>query len=192
MIADHLPARLRQTLYEQLAPNERIVRLEQPDPVRFKRIIGWIGFVLGVPPMVYALSMIVDGAMAQQRWRDGSQITPALAVFYGLPCLGIALAFMGAPLWNDRAARGIAYVITDRRVLILRRRFLRTTDIQSIPAALLRVTAKPGRNDLELVEATAIDDEDREDMFRLIALRDARATEAALRQLIQSSSKSSL
>lgn len=192
LIATDIPQSLREAVDQQLARGEVLVRLEQPDPIRFKRIMGWIGFVLGVPLMVYALSMIVDGAMGQQRWTDGSQITPALAVFYGLPCLGIALAFMGAPLWNDRTARNTVYAITDRRVLILRRRFLRTADVQSVPAAMLRVKVKPGSGDIELVPSTAIDDEDREDMFRLVTLRDVRATEAALRQLIQSSSKSSL
>ncbi|MBV9833197.1 MAG: hypothetical protein JO055_02240 [Alphaproteobacteria bacterium] len=192
MIATDLPLRLREAVDQQLARDEVLVRLEQPDPVRFKRIMGWIGFVLGLPLMVYALSTIVDGAMGQQRWTDGSQITPALAVFYGLPCLGIALAFMGAPLWNDRAARSTIYAITDHRVLILRRRFLRAADVQSIPAATLQVNVKPRSGNIELVASTAIDDEDREDMFRLIALRDVQATEAALNRLIQSSSKSSL
>jgi hypothetical protein len=149
--------------------------------------VGWIGFVLGLPLMICALSMIVDGAMGQQRWTDGSQITPALAVFYGLPSFGIALAFMGAPLWNDRAARNTVYAISDRRVLIVRRRILRATDVQSIPAAMLQVKAKPASGEIELVAPEAIDDEDREDMFRLIALRDVRATEAALRHFIQSS-----
>jgi hypothetical protein len=192
LIATDLPLRLREAVDQQLARDEVLVRLEQPDPLRFKRIVGWIGFVLGVPLMVYALSMIVDGALGQQRWSDGSQITPALAVLHGLPSLGIALAFMGAPLWNDRVARSTVYTITDRRVLILRRRFLRTTDVQSISAAMLQVKVKSGSGDIELVAPTAVDDEDREDMFRPIALRDVRTTEAALRHLIQSSSKSSL
>lgn len=103
----------------------------------------WIGFAFGVPLMVYALSMIVDGALGQQRWTDGSQITAALAVFYGLPCFGIALALIGARLWNDRAARRALYAITDRRVLILRRRFLRATDVQSIPAAMCGRRQRP-------------------------------------------------
>jgi hypothetical protein len=136
------------------------------------------------------------GRHGEQRWTDGSQITPSLAVFYALPALGIALAFLGAPLHNDWAARNTVYAVTDRRVLILRRRLLRAADRQSIPAATLQVKAKPHRGsacgDIELVAAKAIDDEDREDMFRMIALRDVRATEAALHRLVQSSSKSSL
>lgn len=144
--------------------------------MRSKQIMAWIGLVLGVPLMVYALSMIVDGGMGQQRWTDGSWI---------------ALASMGVPLSNEQPARGTVYAITDRRVLIIRRRFRRTTDVQSIPTAMLRVKLEPGSGDIELVPSTAIDDEDREDKFRLLTLRDVRATEAALRQLIQSSSKSS-
>ena len=196
MIDADVPRSLRESIDKHLAHDESILRLEQPVPDRFKADLGGLGFAIGVPFTLFSLFAAIEAARGKALWNGqaGHIVGPVLvaSLFLALSCLMLA-----NPVFMRRAARNVAYVITNRRVLIVRRGLL-GIEAESFPADRLRLRLRPdvsgSGGDIEMVAGMEFDaeDGDREELFRMYALRDVRATEAVLRNLIQSSSKSSL
>jgi len=179
MIADDLPAYLRKAVDQQLAPDERLVRLEQPDPAHFRRGLAWGTVAIG-------LLFILFTAIT---FREG---TWSFAILYAI----FAGMFLSGPLLLRHIARNTAYAITNERVLIVRRTVRGRLDALAIDGDMLRprVLSNAFRlaSDIVLIDDYRSGDSTRDDQLRLCGLSEVRATEAALNHLIQSSSKSSL
>lgn len=103
---------------------------------------------------------------------------------------------MAMPLYLRWTARNLAYAITNRRVLTVERGLFGNIEFMSFGADKLeprsRRYADGVSGDIELIANRVYADETSEELVRLFALRDLSATEAELRNLIQSSSNSSL
>lgn len=191
MIDGDLPFELHNALRRELANGEVIVRLERPDPARFKIVSGWIGVAFGVMVIVGALYVMSAVASGKSGWSGGEPNMPAFAVIViVLACVGL-----GAPWSYRHAARNTAYAITNQRALIVRISMFGVVVVQAVPGRSLKPRATRYADgvggDIELVAGARVDDDLQEDVGQLIALRDVRATEAALLDLVQSSSKSS-
>lgn len=191
MIDADLPFELHNAVRRELASDEVIVWLERPDPARFKMVSGWIGVAFGVTVIVVALYMMIATATGKPGWSGGQESMPVAAVVM----IALACAGLGAPWSYRHAARNTAYAITNQRALIVRISMFGVVVAQAVPGRSLRPRATRYDDgvggDIELVADARVDDDLQEDVGRMIALRDVRATEAALQDLVQSSSRSS-
>lgn len=195
MIATDLPLRLREALDQQLAECEVLVRLEQPDPDSYKRDVSSgarkIGLVVAGLAGVGLVWAIVDGPT------PGAN-NPYVDVIVALGFLLSGIVMLYSHLLFQSAARRRVYAITDRRVVAAFLDWWGNTTVRSIDPMSLRpraISYSDGttRGDIHLIEGKRFHPESlEEDFFNWIALRDVRATEAALNRLVQSSSKSSL
>lgn len=179
MIADGLPARLRKAVDQQLAPGERLVRLEQPDSARFRRRLAWGTVAIG---LLFALFTAI--ALSEGSW--------LFAALYAI----FAAVFLSGPSLLRRIAHNTVYAITSERVVVVKHLVGGRLEARSIYADMLNPCATlygdGPAGDVELIAGYRSDSSSIDQLTRLFALRDARGTEAVLRQLAQSSSKSSL
>lgn len=196
MIASSVPQPLLDAVEQQLADGEAIVWLEQPMPDRFHRIGGWLASALGGLFAVGILYMVFEVLRGGNPWFKNVQISPLGAIMWSLPLLGGTATMMAMPLYLRWAARGLVYAITDHRVLTVERGLFGSVEFMSFAADKLeprsRVYVDGVSGDIELIAYRVYGDHTSLNLTELRALRDVRATEAALRRLIQSSSKSSL
>lgn len=176
-IASDIPQPLRDSVERILRRGEILVRLEQPDPARFRRGLAWASIAIGLLFAIFTAITLTAG-------------TWSFAALYAI----FAAAFLTGPLQLRRAARNTAYAITSERVVIVRQSLGGRLEARTVEGDMLRprVVRHGSVGDIELMEGYR-SGYGREDVwFRLVALRDVDATETALRELIQSSSKSSL
>jgi hypothetical protein len=191
VIDDDVPHPLREAFDRELAPGEELLWLERPVFPRrmWLLVVGMVAFgIYGATHAIPAVSAAARGEMTAM----GKPVSATMGVLITSSHLLGALGFLTAPLAWVWSTRNAAYAITNRRVLVMRRRLVGGVKRESIPAALLDLTVERNRGgvgDIVLVAKGSVE-KGREN--RLVDVRDVQATEAALRRLIQSSSKSSL
>lgn len=185
---------MREAIDCQLVRGETITWLEQPVPRLFKRRSVWLAVVSGLPVAVGSVYGFVAGARGEL-YLGGKVLAPELAMAVMSAGILGGLVDLTIPLRLRRIARNTAYVITNRRVLVVHRSYFCKIDSEAVIPEALDLLVKPSSDgvsgEIALVARGKVN-KDREDMVQLFALRDVRATEAALGRLIQSSSKSSL
>jgi hypothetical protein len=178
-IAPDIPQPLRDSVDRILRRGEILLRLEQPDPARFRRGLAWASIAIGLLFAIFTTITLMEG-------------TWSFAALYAI----FAAAFLTGPLQLRRAARNTAYAVTSERVVIVRRGIGGKLDARTFDGDMLRPRAvRHGRGpggDVELIEGYRSGDGREAVWLQFVGLRDVEATEAALHQLIQSSSKSSL
>ncbi|MFH0962610.1 MAG: hypothetical protein V2A58_01215 [Planctomycetota bacterium] len=116
-----LPPRLQVLVRDELADNEHVLWLAQPDPKRFVRNLGCLvafGLVWTAAVVGGSLFWIVILILARASQSD----VPAF--FYLGPLAALPFALLGfaillVPRWVRRKAAQTAYVITDRRALLI-------------------------------------------------------------------------
>jgi hypothetical protein len=183
MIDTNVPDRVRHAVDGRLAEDEKLVRLEQPDPRYYKRKsvrqMRYLGFIF-----VGMASFVLIWAASRNFVPDPRSPHSLEFIAVGL-VLGLSLIFLPPTLMRAAAsARG--YAITDRRVLSVY-----GLEVRSIDASALDPRAYPYEDgtpagDLNLDDERRFDSESTEkDFFVWYALHNARATEAALRSLAQ-------
>jgi len=109
-----LPARLAEGLAAELQPGERVVWCAQPRPDLFVRNILLVSLLLGVG-MVTTLPLFL--IFLRDLLRESRLVVTAL-LLAEVPAVGVAIAL---PLALRRRARRTAYVVTDRRAILLTR-----------------------------------------------------------------------
>ncbi len=195
MIDMNAPASLRAFVDRRLMDGENLIRLEQPDPRLYKRkamrqcrMFGFIFAGFASFGLVWALT---HDATAHAR-------SPHIREFVaGAFLLGAALLLLSPWIFRS-AARGWVYAVTDRRVLSVFCDWFGNITFRSIEPQSLEPRTSPCADgtpagDIDLIGSRRFDSEAEEkDFYAWSALRDVRGTEAALRRLAQSSSKSSL
>jgi hypothetical protein len=171
-----LPDELRAVLRRELEAHERIEWLDQPSAVQRAR--GTIGAVLfGIPWTAFSLFWMVGAA----------QGSLAFALF-GVPFVAIGLGMLASPVMAARAARSSAYVVTNRRVILIEASG-RSFSIKSLgPDRLDRLERREradGSGDLVLASRSERDsDGDRRTVEDAIsAVPDVRAAEHHVRRL---------
>lgn len=183
MIDPDLSPRLRQAVDQEMANGEFLVRLEQPylgtlhQKIRYTRVAllaGFGAFAMGIG--------LVSGKDALSLALAGGGFLLAVVVFVRGKASG--------------KAPDIAYAITDRRmVVVMFDVFGKVITRSYTPDMLGTRRVKPddhGKGGTILLEDRDLGDLDEMDLFYTRDLRDVRATAAAIDDLVQSSSKSSL
>lgn len=113
MSSDLLPPQVQALVDAEIAPGERVLWQAQPLPSGFAR--GGICLTLfGIPFTGFAVFWIV---MASGATHIG--VWGFLFPLFGLPFLLAGLGMLSAPLWMRWQAGRTAYVLTDRRAVIL-------------------------------------------------------------------------
>ncbi|MBT8486734.1 MAG: hypothetical protein HKO59_13235 [Phycisphaerales bacterium] len=118
-VFDHwtLPAALRAEVERELAGDEPIVWLGQPD-ARRATLRTWPIVAFAVPWTGFAVFWIAGAAgFKMPTFQGGAGLLP----LFGVPFVLIGLAMLTSPLWSRRSARRTVYAITDRRAVIFER-----------------------------------------------------------------------
>lgn len=115
--ADHtqLPAPLRALVEAELASGERVTWAEQPIPGRLARSALPI-MLFAIPWTLFALFWIGGAWAATSRGGGADQLFP----LFGLPFVLVGVAMLSSPYWAARSAKRTAYVLTDRRAIVMR------------------------------------------------------------------------
>jgi hypothetical protein len=118
----------------EIASDEKIVWLGQPIPSRYAR--SSLGLVLfGIPWTAFAVFWM---ATALGFIRANQAPAPGSLPFVGIPFVVIGIGLLSSPFWMMRKARRTAYIVTDRRVLILERGLWNGLTIRSFGPARLQ------------------------------------------------------
>jgi hypothetical protein len=185
----HLPREIAALIGAELASGERIVWAGQPMPGRFAR--GSIGVVLfGIPWTAFAIFWMAGASgFKMPNFSNGFGFFP----LFGVPFVLIGFGMLSAPYWARRKAQRTAYVITDRRALILAGGAWKSTTVRSFEpyrlADLRRVQYPDGTGDLIFERTWKRDsDGDRQSADHgFLAIREVKAVEGFVRQLANAS-----
>lgn len=111
---------------ERETRGERIAWIGQPD-ARRATLWSMLAWVIAMPWLWFSLRLQATGigilidALTEGRTKTPVGIAVVVALF-GLPFIWVGLQMLAAPLWARRMANGTAYVISDRRLVTVRRR----------------------------------------------------------------------
>lgn len=111
---------------ERETRGERITWIGRPDALYAAKWATLV-WIFAVPWLYFTLKWELTslGLLAQEVARAKSQ-TPVvfLSVFslWGLPFIAVGLSMLATPLWVYRRAKATAHIITDRRIITVRRR----------------------------------------------------------------------
>lgn len=92
----------------ELAPGERLVWADRPDPGRVRRRT-W-------PRLLFGLVFAGFGLF----WTSQAMAAGGFVWLFGLPFVAIGAGIATAPWWRPRQARATVYAITDQRIVIIR------------------------------------------------------------------------
>ena len=91
----------------ELAPGERLVWADRPDPERARRR-AW-------PRLLFGLAFAAFGLF----WTSRAMAAGGLLWLLGLPFVALGGGIALAPWWKPRQARATVYAVTDQRILIM-------------------------------------------------------------------------
>jgi hypothetical protein len=185
-----LPATLARAA-ERETRGERIAWVGRPDAVYAAKwaMLAWL---VAVPWLWFTLKWELTslGLLAQEVARGKSQ-TPItfLGVFslWGLPFIAVGLSILATPLWVWRMAKATVHIITDRRIVTVRRRrgAIQVSNVE--PSRILSVSRQTvhGRGSIRMVLGKTTDsDGDVTDLTEHIWLvQDAERAEALIEAL---------
>lgn len=127
MVVDELPTGLHAVVTEEIEPGEQIVWIDRPVPLISAR--GTIPSVLIAIPWtamgVYLIAAAKGVGMRPFPARAGETVG-----LLGMMTVLMGLAMLSMPFWSMAKARGIVYVITNRRAIIIQK--IWSTQIRSI------------------------------------------------------------
>ena len=183
-----LPREVATMVGSELQPGERITWAGQPIPRFFaRRSIGAVLF--GIPWTAFAIFWIAGASGF--KWPDFSH-GAGLFPLFGVPFVLIGFGMLSTPYWMRRKARRTAYVITDRRALILDGGAWRSVTVRSFEPKRLgdfrRVQRTDGSGDLIFERTWATDSEGYKQStdHGFLAIRNVREVESLIRQLSKS------
>ncbi|RBP45795.1 hypothetical protein DES53_102177 [Roseimicrobium gellanilyticum] len=167
---NNLPKDVAVLVEAELHSSERVVWTGQPIPGRFAwRGIGDVLF--GIPWTAFTIFCMVKGD-------DSSKL-------FGLPFLLIGVWLLSGPYRMRLKAARTAYVVTDKRALILEGDWCRSTAIRSCePQHLgdIRCVQKPDRSGDIIFGCTAISSDEIAD-YGFLGIHDVKHVETLVRQL---------
>lgn len=116
--ADHtrLPDSLQRLVDAELESGERVTWAEQPIPRRLARATLPV-VLFGIPWTAFALFWMAMASEGVAR-SNGSGLFDLFPLF-GLPFVLIGFGMLSAPWWAALGAKGTAYVLTDRRAIVI-------------------------------------------------------------------------
>jgi hypothetical protein len=184
-----LPHDLAALVDAEMASGERVVWISRPNPGRFAR--NGLGIALfGIPWTAFALFWI-NGASGF-KWPE---LSNGFGVFplFGIPFVLIGLGMISSPIWMLRRAMRIAYVVTDKRLIVVERPYWRGVKVQSFEpdriADLRRTQYPDGSGNLifgrDYSNVSARNRNPIEEGF--FGIPDVKAAEDCVRELMQQS-----
>jgi hypothetical protein len=189
----HLPQQIRSLVESELQSGERITWLEQPIPGRMARMT-WPIVLFGIPWTAFALFWTAGAAWATWKMDDAPGLFSAFPLF-GLPFILIGFGMLSSPCWVRRKARRSAYVLTDRRAILLTAGWRGSVTVRSFePERLTDLRRKQyadGSGDLVFAQDIRRDsDGDRHSAnVGFLAIREVKAVEELVRALTQRSGR---
>jgi hypothetical protein len=113
---EQIPFELQRMIDSELASGERVLWSAQPIPGRFARK-ALPAVLFGIPWTAFALFWTAGAAWGTSR-TEGAGLFRAFPLF-GLPFILIGVGMLSSPYWMRRKARRCAYVLTNRRAIVL-------------------------------------------------------------------------
>lgn len=179
-----LPHDLRERVYRELEPGERIQWLDMPVP-RFFTPRAIHAVLFGIPWTT--ISIFWTAIAAHGTLKSGGLGLSIIFPLVGVPFILIGIGLLTSPLWEYRKALRTVYVITDLRAITFEGG--RTMTIRSYPPNRLgdvhRKEKKDGVGDV-IIERHILQSED--DHFEdrgFLRIRDAGTVEAMLRKMAE-------
>lgn len=187
MIEQELPRPLHDKIDAELESSERLEWIGMP-AAKYFTLVSTVAFLMAMPFTAFAVVWIVIATWGTRA--AGDQPLP-LQWFglCGLPFVFIGLAMFTAPFWAHRKALRTAYVITDRRAIILEGGWWMT--VRSFRPSKLQGTYRrerpDGTGDVILTRTTTTDSEGHQRATELgfLRIKNPRAVEAMFKQLAQ-------
>jgi hypothetical protein len=191
-----IPSSLREAIVREMGPDEQMRWFGQPRPTTF--LLGSLGLVLfGIPWTAFALFWTAGAAgfevpdLENPGWE-------LLFPLWGLPFIAVGLGMLSSPVWAIRRALRTAYLVTNKRAIIMeggRSRTVRSIGPESF-GNILRREHSTGRGDIVFsgaAETLVQDPAVKERISRVDPANAAEATRKAARLLsvLQAAQRSS-
>ena len=115
MIAYDIPPDLQDAVRRELDPGEEVMWSAMPRPKYFTaQTVGM--FLFAIPWTAFAVFWVAAASRFEvPQFNRGFDLFP----LFGVPFILVGLGMLSSPLWAHRAARRTAYLITDRRAVII-------------------------------------------------------------------------
>jgi hypothetical protein len=184
-----LSRELRSQVEMELQSGERIAWMDQPIPGRLAR--GSLGLVIfGIPWTAFSIFWVTMAAKGMSK----SGVGPIGWLFplFGVPFILIGIGMLSSPYWARRRAERMAYVLTDRRAMIIQGGWRGSVNVRSFDPAVLkgdlqRKQHADGSGDLIFTQELRRGSKGRQYATNIgfLAVRDVKAVEEMVRTLAQ-------
>jgi hypothetical protein len=163
-----IPSNVREALVREMGCDEQMRWFGQPRPAAF--MLGSLGLVLfGIPWTAFALFWTAGAAgfkVPDLQNPDWTMLFP----LWGLPFIFVGLGMLSSPFWAYRRALRTAYVVTNKRAIIMeggRSRVIRSIGPDRF-SNLIRRERSNGRGDIVFSGSldSAVQDPDTQTRFR--------------------------
>jgi len=186
-----LPRNLRSQVELELQSGERIVWMDRPVPGIFaSRANGLMLF--GIPWTAFAIFWTVTATRTFTGGEFGNM--GWLFALFGMPFILIGMRMLTGPYWERRRAARTAYVITDRRAMILEAGWrggmkVRSFDSEALRVDLQRQQNPNGTGDVIFKQELRRTNQGRTRTTKIgfLAVRDVKGVEEKIRALAQKS-----
>jgi hypothetical protein len=139
-----LPDPLRALVESELQSGERVTWVGQPIPGR--AMLGALPIVLfAIPWTAFSVFWIAGAAAGTAHSRDPGVFR--MFPLFGLPFVLVGLGLLASPLWVRLTAKRTAYVITDRRAIVLAGGWAGSVTVRSFEPAQLTDLRRTQRSD---------------------------------------------
>jgi hypothetical protein len=180
------PREVQSRVERELASGEKVEWMGQPIPRRLAKA-SWPIVVFGIPWTAFALFWTAGAA-----WGTSKTGVGLLNLFplFGIPFILVGLGMLSSPFWIKRAAKGTAYVITDRRAIVIQGGWRGTVNVRSFePERLVDLRRKEhadGSGDLVFTQDIRRDsDGDRHTTeVGFMAIADVKSVEEIVKALV--------
>jgi hypothetical protein len=182
----NLPDTLVRFVDRELASGERIEWIDQPIPRRLARTT-LPSVLFGIPWTAFAIFWTAMAAWGT--WRDGGAGWFRLFPFWGVPFILIGFGMLSAPYWAARRAKRTAYVLTNRRAILISLGWRGSVSIRSFDPDCLkdirREERADGSGDLVFAEDISTGSRGRTQTTNVgfIAVKDVKSVEERVRHL---------
>lgn len=184
-----LPPDVARWVEAELQSGERVVWSGQPIASRFARR-RMAAVLLGIPWTAFAIVWMAG--VSGDKMLDFSHGFDLFPLLFGVPFVLAGFGMLSSPYWMMRKARKTAYVITDRRAIVLAGGPRGSTVIRSFEPDQLkdirRVQKADGTGDLIFERTWALDDHGMQTSrtdHGFLAIADVRSIEQTISRLTQ-------
>jgi hypothetical protein len=184
----NLPPELVKLVDRELESGEHVEWVAQPIPTRMARaaIPGVVFGILWTAFAIFWTSMAAKGMS-----HTGGGALRWLFPLWGVPFILVGFVMLTSPYWMLRRAKRIAYVLTERRAIVLSAGLRSKVSVRSFePTALAdirRTERADGSGDLVFSNDLTRDSRGRSTAVGFLAIKDVKEVEERVRRLVRQS-----